>query len=152
MASNTKHKPIKGGKGQVHKLRTTASTKKKTDDPTPVLPTQRTPILHHSSQQRMDKLIRKMQQQSKVPPRSTQIPSEIHQKPVPAPPNTTDNSSTSSTPVPDTPQLKAPSPSNPQAPTADTSTSSKDMNQSSPISTKERHSTFHEARRTHKPT
>jgi len=81
IASNTKYKPIQGGKGQVHKLRPTASTKTKTDNPPLILSPQRIPISHHSSQQRMERQIQKIQQQSKAPSRHTQTPSDTHQNP-----------------------------------------------------------------------
>jgi len=111
----------------------------------------------------MEEQIRKMQQQSKAPPQSTQTTSDMHQDtvPAPAPLNTIDTSDTQSTTALYTLQTENTRPSNPTAPTEntstptapteDTSTPSTDMNISTPEQLKKRRGNFPEARRTHDP-
>jgi hypothetical protein len=147
-ASNTKYKPIQGGKGQVHKLRTTDSNRTKTDTPTLIPPPQRAPISHHSSQQSMEQQIQKMQQQYKaslqhtqtVPDTDTQLNTSLA---------TTEPSDTLSAPATVTLPTQNPRPLSNISPTEDT-TISTDMH-STLTSTKERRGNFHEARRTHEP-
>jgi hypothetical protein len=147
-ASNTKYKPIQGGKGQVHKLRTTDSNKTKTDTPTLIPPPQRAPISHHSSQQSMEQQIQKMQQQHIASLQHTQTVPDTQLNTSRA---TTEPSDTLSAPATVTLQTQNPRPlSNSSPPTEDTTTLSTDMH-STLTSTKERRGNFHEARRTHEP-
>ena len=144
MANNTKYKPIQGGKGKVHKLRISDSTKPKTDTATPlttpVLPSQRRlPNTTHSSQQTMEEQIQKMQQKLRVPLQLKTT--EIHKNPTPASPNTTDTNNTDTPPAQNTTLT---------SPAEDTSNNTDRYNRT-PEHTKERRGNFPEARRTHEP-
>ena len=141
----SKHRPMHGGKGRVHKLRSTTSTKTITEPLTLIIPPQRHTIIppNDSTQQRMEQQIMKMKQQHKAPPPLTQTP-EIHRDTAPDAINNTVTSHT------DTLQTQHSRHAEPPAPTEDTSTST-DMTNGTPDSTKERRGNFHEARRIHEP-